>query len=155
DLSNAYNYLVDPEMTFLVAPSNSNGTLEERGAGWLFVRWLADQFGSNPPLGTNVTRQLVNTTLVGAANVEAVAHQSFSTLVPLWQMANYVDNLPNFTPSSPLLQYPSWDLRLVFASFNHDDPVDFPTPYPLVPDPVTTAVYTRAGMLRAGSGPHL
>jgi hypothetical protein len=59
DLSNAYEYLDDTESNFLVEPGNSTGTLGERGANWLFVRWLADHFAATQPAGTELTRALV------------------------------------------------------------------------------------------------
>ena len=104
DLLNANDYLFDPEATFLIAPSNSTGTLKERGAGWLFVRWLADHYATDST-GTSLTRQLVGTTLLGQANVEVATGTTFSQLIPLWQMANYLDNLPGFTPVDDRLQY--------------------------------------------------
>jgi hypothetical protein len=153
NLVNFYNYLTDPESNYLVAPASSGGSLEERGAGWSFVRWLVDHFGSDE-FGRNVTRGLVNTSRLGAANVEAVVDEPFSTLVPLWQMANYLDNLPGFSGNA-MLQYPTWNLRLVFENFNSQSPSQFPTEYPLVPEAVTAGGYNRDGVLRAGSGRHL
>ncbi|MBA3658355.1 MAG: hypothetical protein H0W67_02035 [Gemmatimonadales bacterium] len=152
NLDNAYNYLRDPEASYLIEPGNSSGTLEERGANWLFVRWLADHFDTDS-LGANLTKSLLGTTRIGAANIEAVTRQSFPTLVGEWQLANYLDNLPGFTPGNDLLQYPSWNFRAVFASFNQQLPAFFPEKYPLIPDTVTSAAYIRAGTLRAGSGP--
>src|SRR5262249_44450926 len=49
DVENAYDYLNDPESSFLIEPGNSTGTLAERGANWLFVRWLADHFALTQP----------------------------------------------------------------------------------------------------------
>jgi len=152
DISNAYSYLNDPESTFLVAPSGSGGTLEERGAAWLFVRWLGDHFAATQPLATETTRALVLTNRIGAANVEAVTGVDFPTLVSQWQMANYVTNLPGFTPSSNRLQYTSFNLRAVYqANF----PSVFNKPYPLTPDSTRTGTYNRTGVLRGGSGRHV
>jgi hypothetical protein len=78
NVTNAYEYLEDPEATFLITPGNSTGTLKERGANWLFVRWIADQFDSDS-LGGNLTRSLVQTTRRGSANVAAATAASFST----------------------------------------------------------------------------
>ena len=73
---------------------NPGGTLDERGADWLFVRWLGDHFAATQPLAPEVTRALVLTNRTGAANVEAVTGEDFPTLVARWQMANYVDRPP-------------------------------------------------------------
>ena len=152
DISNAYGYLDDPESSFLVAPSTSGGSLTERGAGWLFVRWLGDHFAATQPLATETTRALVLTNRTGAANVEAVTGVDFPTLVSQWQMANYVTNLPGFTPSSNRLGYTSFNLRALYqANF----PAVFGKPYPLTPDSTRTGTYDRTGVLRGGSGRHV
>jgi hypothetical protein len=152
NIANAYGYLNDPETTFLVAPSGSGGTLDERGGAWLFVRWLGDHFAASQPLAPELTRGLVLTNLTGAANVEAVTGEDFPTLVSQWQMANYVTNLPGFTPSSDRLRYTSFNPRATYAA---NFPGVFEKPYPLTPDSTRTGAYDRTGVLRGGSGRHL
>ena len=154
DIQNAYGYLSDPESFFLVEPSSSSGLLEERGANWLFVRWLVDQFGSDIT-GAAFTRTLVATSKLGADNVAAVTGVPFSTLVPQWQLANYLDDLPGVVSQDPRLRYTSWNFRGTFAELNSQDPTSFPLAFPLQPDSVTTGAYDRKGTLRAGSGLHL
>lgn len=153
DASNAYEYLFDVESHFAIEPFGSGGTLEERGANWLLVRWLVDHFGADST-GAAFTRSLVATSRLGAANVAAATGVPFSTLVPEWQLANYLDDLPGFVAASPRLQYESWNFRRTYGSFNEQFPGDFPRPYPLVPD-TTIGAYAREGTLRAGSGRHL
>jgi hypothetical protein len=159
---NAYEYLANVEANFLISPANTGGTLAERGAGWLFVRWAADQFGAGTDnlaefrvRGTNFTRALVQTGLLGAANVTAVSGESFSLLVTQWQMANYLDDLPGFTPTSDRLRYITINLRSQFNQLHNQRPGDFVRPYPLAPDSTRTGVYSRSGTLRQGSGRHL
>ena len=57
------------------------------------MRWAADQFGTgadNLPQfrvrGTTFTQALVQTSQLGAANVQSVTGESFSQLVPQWQI---------------------------------------------------------------------
>ena len=154
DVDNAYSYLSDPEGSALIEPLGSTGELTERGANWLFVRWLVDQFGGDP-LGTAFTRAMLATNLTGVANVTAHTHEPFDTLLVQWQLANYLDDLPGFTPSSQRLQYLSWNFRVTFASLNTQAPQAYPDPYPLVPDVAMTTTYGRTGLLRIGSGPHV
>ena len=154
NLLNANDYLLDPEAHFLITPDNSTGTLQERGANWLFVRWLADHYAVDT-LGTSLTRQLVGTSLLGSANVQAATGATMSTMVPLWQLANYLDNLPAFTPVEEKLQYPSWDFRYIYDTLNAQRPDLVSRPYPLRPDSTTTGTYSRTGTLRGGSGRHL
>jgi hypothetical protein len=159
---NAYEYLSNPETFPLIVPADESGELEERGAAWLFVRWAADQFGSGADnlaqfrvRGTNFTRALVQTGLNGAANVEQVSGESFSDLVPQWQMANYLDDLPGFSPSSDRLRYITINLRNQFNQLHNQRPGDFARAYPLAPDSTRTGVYSRSGTLRQGSGRHV
>jgi hypothetical protein len=147
DLRNAFDYLAAPENFFLIEPGNSTGKLEERGANWLFVRWLLDQFASVPVLGTDLTRGLLATNQVGSANVAARTGVDFSILVGQWQLANYLDHLPGFTEPTGRLQYKSWNFREV-ADSNA-------VPFPLVPDNTDGTSYTHSGLLRAGSGRHI
>lgn len=154
DVQNGYRYLRDVEATPLVEDSKSTGTLAERGANWLFVRWLADQFGSDI-LGTSFTRAIDATSSLGSANVASVTGQPFATLVTQWQLANYLDNLSGFPSTSSRLQYSSFDFRATYARLNEQLPATFPRPYPLIPDSTLTGVYHRNGVLRDGSGRHL
>jgi hypothetical protein len=147
DLRNAFDYLADPESFFLIEPGNSTGELEERGANWLFVRWLLDQFASIPVLGTDLTLKLLATNQVGSDNVRARTGVDFSTLVGQWQLANYLDHLPGFSDPTGKLQYKSWNFREVADSNG--------VAFPLVPDNTDGSNYVHSGVLRAGSGRHV
>ena len=152
DLLNGYDYLSDPEGNYLIEPGSSTGTLAERGANWLFVRWMVDQFATDNPLGTAFTRQLVMTADHGVVNVENRTGIPFSRLVPEWQLANYIEGDTNFviTPATSLYTYTSWDFRKIFTK----NPSYFPQPYPLLTPEMSTGV-NRSGTLLAGSGVHL
>ncbi|HEY8197817.1 MAG TPA: hypothetical protein VIG04_12605 [Gemmatimonadales bacterium] len=148
NIPNAFAYLDSTEAFFLIEPGSSNGSLEERGANWLFVRWLADHFATDTVLGTDLTRRLVATNLVGASNVAATTGVAFSILVPEWQMTNYLDNLPGFNQPSSRLRYKTWNFREVFQD-------SLGSSYPLVPDNTSGNGYSHTGALRAGSGRHV
>jgi hypothetical protein len=147
DLRDAYDYLNDPESTYLVAPVNTGGTLAERGASWLFVRWLADHFAADTLFGSQLTRGLEMASTTGAARIEQLTGVSFGELLGEWHIANWVDNLTGF-PQAGRLRYRTWNLRSTFLA---NYPNIFLKPYPLTPDS-TAASYTRSGTLRAGSG---
>jgi hypothetical protein len=147
DLSNAFEYLASPEDFFLIEPGSSTGALEERGANWLFVRWLADHFATDTVLGTDFTRRLDATAQTGGANVEAQTGEDFSKLVGEWQLANYLDDLPGFAEPTARLRYRSWNFRQEANAVG--------IPYPLVPDSTSGVGYTHSGVLRAGSGRHI
>jgi hypothetical protein len=154
DIQNGYRYLRDVEATPLVETSVSTGALAERGANWLFVRWLTDQFGADS-LGSAFTRSLVATSALGSTNVAQRTGVPFPLLVSQWQLANYLDNLPGFVPSSARLQYRTWDLRATYLQLHQELPTTFPRVFPLVPDSMHPGPYQRSGVLRDGSGRHL
>jgi hypothetical protein len=141
---NAFSYLQNPEAAFLVYNA-SQGTLKERGAGWLFVRWLADHFGTDA-LGNGLTQPLVETTRRGANNVEFVTGVAFDTLDTQWQMANYLESLPAVIPAEARLGSINGNLLANFTAIGGG--------YPLVPA-MTSGSYSRSAILRAGSGRHV
>jgi hypothetical protein len=157
NLINAYDYLSQQDDAYLIGPRRPPLPLTEYGATWLFVRWLADQFAAEPTLGTDLTRALVQTTRTGAANVATATSMPFDRLIGEWQLANYLEDHPDFETltAGTRYGYTSWRLRDVFASFNQQSPQLFPSPYPIQPDLFASADYLRDGMLRAGSGRHL
>jgi hypothetical protein len=147
DLENAFEYLTSPEDFFLIEPGNSTGNLQERGANWLMVRWLADHFAADTILGTDLTHRLDATAQTGGANVEAQTGEDFSKLVGEWQLANYLDDLPGFAEPTGRLRYRSWNFRQQAAAQGLS--------YPLVPDSTSGVDYSHSGVLRAGSGRHI
>lgn len=89
NLANAYRYLTLPDAWSPVRyAAGSYGGLEERGASWLFVRWLVDR------LGPGGARRLLATNRWGAANVEAVTGRPMSALLADFSLALWLDSVP-------------------------------------------------------------
>jgi hypothetical protein len=145
NLFNAYQYLEDPQQQFLLYRIGT-GTLEERGASWLFLRWIADQFGAS------VFRRLTETDLVGTENVIAATGEPISRLLADWFLANYMSDHPSLSPVPGRLSYQTWDFRAVYSSLHDQDPTDFPNPYPLEPMVFTGGNIDVSGLMRSGSG---
>ena len=144
DLYNAYLFLSDPESQF-VLPVVGTGSLEERGASWLFLRWLVDQYGSG------ITRRLVETSNLSTNNVVAAVGVPWDRLVTQWFLANYVSDLPAFDAPSRL-KFETWHFRTTFGSLHDQDANHFPLPFPLVPQVFQQGTFQYDGTLRAGSG---
>src|SRR5881628_98819 len=145
DVADAYQYLSATGASPLLIEFDQ-GTLAEKGASWLFARYLVDQYGPALP------GKLDQSTLAGAANVAAQTRHAFDTTVTRWALANWVSDLPGFaTPVE--LSYTSWHFRTrTFPSLNQQDPLDFPRPYPLVPTASAGSGVSLSGRLRSGSG---
>jgi len=147
DLFNAYKYLKDPGAHYAFF-GQGTGTLEERGAAWLFLRWVVDHFGDD------VIRRLSETGLKGGDNVAAATGEPLAGLLPQWFLANYVSDMPGFTAPSRLA-YTTWNFRKTYASLNQQSPTNFDRPFPLVPPAYLGGNFDQSGALRAGSGDYL
>ncbi|MBI1968027.1 MAG: hypothetical protein HYS40_08560 [Gemmatimonadetes bacterium] len=152
NLFNAYQYLDSSAFHFLV-PTEGIGSLPERGAAWLFMRYLVDQNATDTSTAavSAFTRTLVQTSLTGEANVAAQTGDPFELTVTRWALANWVSDLPAFAAPSEL-QYTSWRFRTTYASLNAQQPSFFPKPYPLTPTMSAGNAVDLAGTLRSGSG---
>ncbi len=154
DLHNAWQYFNAPQDHFLLA-TEGIGTLAERGAMWLFVRYLVDQYAADQSLtaGDVVTRQLDQTSLTGAANVAHVTGRPFAETVAHWALANYVSDtvLPGFTPP-PELQYKLWSFRTAYPKLRVRCGSQIPSSFPLVPPVGPGSAVNVSDTLRAGSG---
>ena len=154
DLQNAYDYAKNTEAFFMVYPTSSSGTLEERGAGWLFLRWVIDQFAADSILGSALTRAMIATSLTGANNLQAQTGSTLGTMIPQWFMALYLDDGPDL-PAEPSgrLRYKSWGLRAVWTNPANQKPDGPFTGFPMTPTTIA-GTFTQSGTLRGGSGRH-
>jgi hypothetical protein len=118
---NAYSYLLAPT-TQSVTTFSGLGTLEERGAAWLFLRWLGDQKGEG------IYRQLVQTNRTGIDNVADKAGEPFPALFGDFGIATYADSIDGVPRSSIPIRYrfTSRNTRQIFARL-----------FPFKPNPIT------------------
>ncbi|MDH4046086.1 MAG: hypothetical protein OEW06_16685, partial [Gemmatimonadota bacterium] len=147
DLYNAYLYLLNPGAVFTL-PLTGTGSLEERGAAWLFLRWVLDQYGAP------VTRRLVETAQTGSANVVTAVGVPFDELVSQWFLANWVSDLPGFTAPGRLT-FTTWRLRTTYGGLNQSLPSRFTRPFPIEPAVASPKTVRLDGTLHAGSGEYL
>jgi len=148
NLYDAYLYLEDPGATFMLFGVGS-GTLAERGAAWLFLRWVIDQHGDA------VTRRLLETRNISAANVAAAAGRPFIQLVTEWMLATWVSDLRGFA-APERLKYLTWPrLRFTFDQLHQQIPDRFVRPFPLLPRWFIGGTFAVTGALRSGSGDYI
>jgi hypothetical protein len=156
DLYNAAQYFAGPQSYVLVDTSGIGG-LANRGAYWLFVRYLVDQLG--PTLGSpdSVTRRLDRTGLTGAANVSNVAGGTrFETILERWALANYLSDLSlSGFATPPELQYTTWRFRTAFPTMQNacgDSRIPSLLPLDTATHSFAGSALAASGMLHAGSG---
>ncbi len=151
DLYNASQYFTAPQNYVLVDTAGIGG-LANRGAYWLFVRYLVDQIGATLGSKDSVTRRLDRTTLIGPANVSnAAGGTAFPTILARWALANYVSDLPGFA-APPELQYTTWKFRTDYQTMRTAcGTTNLPSVFPLTPAVVDASSAQVSGMLHAGS----
>jgi hypothetical protein len=157
DLNNAAGYLSATGSHPLVDTSGIGG-LEERGAGWLFVRFLVDQLATDTSTAAQnvVTRKLANTALTGTNNVSQVSGVSWATTASAWALANWVSDLPGFaTPVG--LKYKKWAFRTAYPTLNSycgslSPPLHIPATFPLQATAAPGTSVSATGTMIAGSG---
>ena len=100
------------------------GTLELRGAAWLFVKYLADRFGND------ILQRITGSTQTGVANVVTQAGRPWSELLADWGIALYVDDAPEVAGVTvdPKYKFSSINLRQKLANANSAYPLQ-PTSY--------------------------
>jgi hypothetical protein len=116
-LTRARQYLAAPGEVSLLG-SAGEGTIAERGAGWLFLRYLQAQHG-----GTELLRALTWSTRTGQENVEAATARAWMDVFSDWSVAVFTDGLMGF--GGGRLHYPDLELRALLSSEQ--------SPFPLVP----------------------
>ena len=153
DLLDAYEYMDTVTKHFLL-PTAGIGSLAERGAAWMFVRYIVDKYsaGTTRADWDALTRRLVGTAQIGSDNIAAVTGVPFSTTAARWVLAIYVTDRGGIPPE---LQYDSWNLHAVYAGLHGRAPDVFPKTYPLVPLVFVGRTVGLTGTMRAGSGIYL
>lgn len=107
DLSNigrADLFLADPGNVTLI---HGGDDLEERGASFLFFRYLADRFGEG------IFRGIVHSKRTGTGNIEYRTGTPFMELFADWSTALYFESL-GVEPADPKYAYTSLDLSSDF-----------------------------------------
>lgn len=126
----ARRYLSATDDVSLVIASGS-GSLEERGASYLYLTYLTDRYG------VDLAGRLTRTTRTGVRNVSAETGDEWASGLSDWWSALVLDG-PG--PESGPLVYPTIDLRGYLGA-----------PYPLEPSPLGGADFERSGTLRSAS----
>ncbi|MGQ0560364.1 MAG: IPT/TIG domain-containing protein [Gemmatimonadota bacterium] len=92
---------------FSLLASDDASSLELRGAAWLFVKYLAGQYGDQ------ILAKLTRSTLSSVSNVTAQTGKAWSTLLAEWSVALWADEAPELAGVSlrKELTFPNMDLR--------------------------------------------
>ena len=117
------------------------GTLEERGAAWLFLEYLRGQTGSN-----DVLRSLTGTTLTSTVNVEAVMGREWADLFSDWSAALELERQVLERGPLPLRD------ELLFHGFDLMDALAQSGGFPSTPTVHDSGDFSDQGRLWSSSG---
>lgn len=135
----ARRYLLDGARESIIADA-SPGTLEVRGAAWLFMKYLTDRYGQQ------VLQRMTNSAKSGVANVRESTGATWTQLFADWGVAIWADNAPELAGVAvdARYQYPSVNLRVALSGGTQNT-------FPLQPARVGFADFAVAGQLTASS----
>jgi hypothetical protein len=118
---------------------------------WSLVRYAIDRYGVSD---ADFLTRLNNSNAAGLSNLSTLAGVSSDQLMGGWGLALYADDYPGLTSPSADIQFPTWNLRSIYAGLNADPTwgSQFTTPYPITPVALTFGTFTtqRTG-LRGGA----
>jgi hypothetical protein len=160
-LTNSYAYLLKPDTATVTLHSDADDGLAWRGSVWLLMRWLGDLKGED------IYKRLEATTLIGTANIEAAAGESFQGLFSDFGIAMYTDSIPGVARSSipQRDRFQTRNLRQMYAAlFRAAGPSsEVPIVFPILPQSIPANQSVSASILpgtvayyridTSGSGP--
>jgi len=106
---------------YLAAPSESSpirddDSLETRGATWDFLRYAADRKAGSGGSDVATWQALVNTSLIGVANLRKVFGPDIGGMLRDWSVSHYTDDL--VSGASAEFTQPSWNFHSVFPALS-------------------------------------
>lgn len=132
------DYLLQPAATSLV-PTHGSGTLAERGAAWLFLRYLMTHYG-----GTELITRITQSVQSSAVNVSTQTETPWHLLVAQYGVAMWADDAPELEGTlDPLYRIDGVSVRERLQTF------------PLVPIPVSFGEFALTGTLQSSAPVHV
>ena len=102
---------------------------------WSLVRYVVDRYGISD---SAFFHALLDATATGVTNLTNVAGASLDQIIGGWGLALYADDYPGLAAPSRDLQFPTWNLRDIYASLNTAPAWSgrWNTPFPISPNQV-------------------
>jgi IPT/TIG domain len=105
---------------------------------WSLIRYAVDRYGASDAAFLTA---LTNSTTTGATNLAARAGVSIDQLVGGWGLTLYADDYPGLGAPSADIQFPTWNMRSIYAGLNTDFPSTYTSPFLLVPTPLSFGTF--------------
>ena len=144
NLARARLYLSDPGRASLIN-DEPPGSLEERGAQWLFIKYLMGHYG-----GTELLARLTQTTMSGISNITSATGRNWPALLVEWSVALWADDAPELQGITldPRFTFPNVNLREEYARL-------FGQGFPLSPVSISIRDFVAFDVLPAASMDYL
>jgi hypothetical protein len=129
--------------------SQNNSTFYQ--TAWSLVRYTIDRFAASD---ASFFHTLLNSQTTGTVNLASAAGVSMDQLIGGWGLALFADDYPGLTSPSPDIQFPTWNLRSIYAGLNALPAWTsrWSTPFPIQPAPLTFGSFvSRVAGLRGGA----
>jgi hypothetical protein len=129
--------------------SQSNSTFYQ--TAWSLVRYTIDRYGLSD---ASFFHTLINAQTAGTTNLAAAAGVSIEQLIGGWGLALYADDYPGLMSPSPDIQFPTWNLRSIYAGLNALPAWSsrWSRPYPIQPAQLSFGSFvSRVSGLRGGA----
>jgi hypothetical protein len=141
-LENSYGWL-RATAQHSVTLFDTDDCCEERGASWLFLRYVGDRFDST------VYGRIARSSRTSAENVEAATGEAFTTVFGDFGIALFTDSLPGVARASipARFRFTSRNLRFLYRRLNQQQPAQFPLVFPLVPTALPFGQALQGSML--------
>jgi hypothetical protein len=116
---------------------------------WSLVRYSIDRYGASDAAFLTA---LTSSTTSGTTNLAARAGVTIDELLGGWGLTLYADDYPGLAAPSADIQFPTWNMRDIYAGLNTDFPGTYTSPFLLVPTPLAFGTFAplASATLRGG-----
>ena len=118
---------------------------------WSLVRYAIDRFGISD---ADFLTRLTSSNSAGLNNLATITGATPDQLMGAWGLSLYADDYPGLASPGADIQFPTWNLRNIYAGLNTDPTWggQYTTPFPMLPVPLGFGSFTaqRTG-LRGGA----
>lgn len=118
---------------------------------WSLVRYTIDRYAASDVAFLNT---LTSARTSGTTNLTATAGVTLDRLIGGWGLALLADDYPGVPSFDADAQFPTWNLRNIYAGLNQSPTwsTRWPTPYPIVPVAIPFGAFatTRTGLRGGG-----
>ena len=134
-----YSFLNQPGATSLFGRV-ADGDFTFYGISWSFIRYNVDRYATSE---ATYLRGITSATVTGITNISQQSGADPTQILGNWSLALYLDENTAMAGNADV-NFPSWDLRDIFAGMNRDFPQsnNFPRIYPLLPQAVPVGDFT-------------